>query len=241
MKKFYIPLFLVYSFTIGILNLLVFLISRHSDASHINFIWISAFLISVFLVLNFLVILIASRKKIPYITNSRILLGIMRFFWIIIIGAGKLIKDGEIYLWQGYIEFNNAFFRINLMKARDQKVLLLLPHCLQLYTCGIRITGNIDRCKGCGKCVITDIKRIIMEKGLSSFVATGGTLARKIVAEVKPDIIIASACERDLGWGIYDTFPMPVYGILNERPEGPCKNTKLDIAKLEEILNELSP
>jgi len=60
-------------------------------------------------------------------------------------------------------------------------------------------------------------------------VATGGTLARKIVVEKKPEIIIGVACERDLTSGIQDSYPIPVFGILNERPFGPCYDTDVNL------------
>jgi hypothetical protein len=67
-------------------------------------------------------------------------------------------------------------------------------------------------------------------------VATGGTLARRRVAESKPEAIIAVACERDLTSGIQDAYPLPVIGILNERPFGPCFNTSVDISKVTEAI-----
>jgi hypothetical protein len=71
-------------------------------------------------------------------------------------------------------------------------------------------------------------------------VATGGTLARRRVAEAKPHAIIAVACERDLTSGIQDAYPLPVIGILNERPYGPCFNTSVDIRKVSEALEFLA-
>jgi hypothetical protein len=64
-------------------------------------------------------------------------------------------------------------------------------------------------------------------------VATGGTIARRIVVEKRPRLIIAVACERDLTSGIQDTYPLPVYGIFNHRPHGPCFNTGLPLAEVE--------
>jgi hypothetical protein len=68
--------------------------------------------------------------------------------------------------------------------------------------------------------------------GLRLAVATGGTIARRIVVENRPQLIIAVACERDLAHGIQDTFPIPVFGILNQRPHGPCRDTRV---MLEEV------
>jgi hypothetical protein len=67
-------------------------------------------------------------------------------------------------------------------------------------------------------------------------VATGGTLARRIVVERRPHLIIAVACERDLSSGIQDSYPLPVFGVVNERPHGPCYDTMVDLEKVEEAL-----
>jgi hypothetical protein len=64
-------------------------------------------------------------------------------------------------------------------------------------------------------------------------VATGGTLARRIVVEKKPEVIIGVACERDLTSGIQDSYPIPVFGILNHRPFGPCYDTDVDLGLVE--------
>ena len=45
---------------------------------------------------------------------------------------------------------------------------------------------------------------------------------------------MAVACERDLTSGIQDSYPIPVIGVLNERPFGPCRNTRVDLAAVGE-------
>jgi hypothetical protein len=52
----------------------------------------------------------------------------------------------------------------------------------------------------------------------------------------RPQLIIAVACERDLTSGIQDTYPLPVYGILNRRPFGPCFNTEVPLGEVERII-----
>jgi len=54
--------------------------------------------------------------------------------------------------------------------------------------------------------------------------------------ENRPEAIVAVACELDLTTGIQDTYPIPVIGILNERPNGPCINTKVDIGKVRDAI-----
>ena len=51
--------------------------------------------------------------------------------------------------------------------------------------------------------------------------------------------MLAVACERDLTSGIKDCYPLPVIGILNERPFGPCFNTVVDVSKIDEALRQV--
>lgn len=74
-----------------------------------------------------------------------------------------------------------------------------------------------------------------------AYTAPGGTVARKIIRETKPRAIVAVACERDLVSGIQDIAPkIPVIGIPNSRPVGPCKNTELDIVEFQTALKFFS-
>jgi hypothetical protein len=47
---------------------------------------------------------------------------------------------------------------------------------------------------------------------------------------------VAVACERDLSSGIIDSYPLPVLGVTNERPFGPCFNTKVDLGQVIEAI-----
>ena len=72
--------------------------------------------------------------------------------------------------------------------------------------------------------------------GLHVVISTGGTLARQAVRQARPKAIVAVACENDLTSGIQDVFPLPVLGVLNERPNGPCFNTRADMTKVEDAI-----
>ncbi len=137
------------------------------------------------------------------------------------------------------IELNNRL--IKKEGFRTKRILLLLPHCLQIDKCDIRITQNIYNCKRCGRCDIKDLIGLADEHGLNLFVATGGNLARRIVSDVRPEAIVAVACENDLSSGIADTYPMPVFGIPNERPHGPCFNTLVNVERVKEAIRSFCP
>lgn len=134
---------------------------------------------------------------------------------------------------QGFlINLNNRL--VGLERPKANRLLILLPHCLQINECDIRITQDIYNCKRCGRCQITNIIDIADSNNLRLFVATGGNLARKIVKDVRPEAIVAVACERDLISGIADSYPLPILGIINERPFGPCFNTRVSLERVRE-------
>ena len=155
---------------------------------------------------------------------------------------GKLVGVSKEKVQQSFIELNNHLVRSNNHRFRPKNLLILLPHCIQDFDCPIKITGNINNCKGCGKCEIKDLIELSNDHQVKIAVATGGTLARRIIVENKPEAIVAVACELDLTTGIQDSYPIPVIGILNDRPNGPCINTEVDIRKVKEaILDFLRP
>ena len=149
---------------------------------------------------------------------------------------GKLVGVSKEKVQQSFIELNNHLVRSNNHRPRPNKLLILLPHCIQNFDCQIKITGNIKNCQGCGKCEIKELIELADQYQSTIAVATGGTLARRIIVENKPEAIVAVACELDLTAGIQDSYPIPVIGILNDRPHGPCINTKVDILNVKEAL-----
>ena len=94
-------------------------------------------------------------------------------------------------------------------------------------------------CRSCGKCKIGELKELAEQYGAHIKVATGGTLARKIIREIRPRAIVAVACERDLSSGIQDSGPVPVIGVLNCRPNGPCVNTDVSLEAVEQAINTI--
>lgn len=149
---------------------------------------------------------------------------------------GKLFDIRRELIERSFIEVSNHLVRRKQLSVAAGKVLILAPHCLQLDTCSHRITRKVDNCKRCGKCPIGDLLGVAERTGVHLAVVPGGTLARQVIKSLRPRAVLAIACERDLVSGIQDVFPLPVVGILNERPYGPCCNTKVDAAKVEQTL-----
>lgn len=163
----------------------------------------------------------------------------IRFMYPICIFVGRIFRIRKEKIGESFVNVNDSLIKALDPKYNASDVLILLPHCLQDTSCPIRITVNPDNCKRCGKCNIGDISKLAEEFGVNVAIATGGTLARRIVLKKKPKLIIAVACYRDLVSGIQDAFPIKTFGILNIRPQGPCINTKVDVQTIREALNKI--
>lgn len=163
---------------------------------------------------------------------------VIKYLFPSIISLGKLAGVDRDTLQQSFIALNNQLVRAKKLRVPPEKALILLPHCIQMFDCAIKITGDVGKCVRCGQCNISDLAALAEQYHIDIAVATGGTLARKIIVEKRPRFILAVACERDLTSGIRDAYPLPVIGILNHRPHGPCFNTSIIIEEVREALQE---
>ncbi len=162
---------------------------------------------------------------------------VLKVLYPILMLIGAFFKSKKSDFQALIVKLNNSLVMRNPVYAK--KILVLLPHCIQNSKCDVRLTFDVFKCKRCGKCKIKDLIELAEKYGVAISVATGGTIARKVVKEVRPDAIVAVACERDLSSGVVDTYPLPVIGITNERPNGPCIDTTVDLQKVEKAIEWL--
>ncbi len=162
----------------------------------------------------------------------------IRFIYPIMIGISNITKIEKDSIRRVFSLINNRIVSLNGVKLNNKDILVITPHCLQKTICKHKITGDINNCVKCGACDIKDLINVCEKYNVNLEVVTGGTLARKIIKDYKPKGIIAIACERDLVHGILDVSSIPVLGVTNDRPEGPCKNTCVDINKVENAIKK---
>lgn len=158
------------------------------------------------------------------ILEKNLLLRIFRFEFSLTFLAPLVVRLGNRFgiskdkMFNSFIKVSNSLTLLAKSRLTTPRLLVLLPHCLQ-----------------------HSIRKNLMELGekykIGIYVASGGTLARKIIREQRPKAVVAIACERDLILGIRDIFlKIPVIGIPNRRPEGPCKNTIVDFNEVENAI-----
>jgi hypothetical protein len=182
----------------------------------------------------FLVAIIVRGREVPGARRFRGIL--IRFFLPVITFLGRIFGIPEDDVRRSFIEINNELVRSSSFKAPPKRILVLMPHCIQRDDCPHRITVNVNNCRQCGKCDFSDLTVSADKFGVEMTVATGGTLARRVIVETRPELIVGVACERDLSSGIVDTYPIPVIGVLIDRPEGPCMNTRVNIDHVNRAL-----
>ncbi|MDA8090563.1 MAG: DUF116 domain-containing protein [Nitrospiraceae bacterium] len=110
-----------------------------------------------------------------------------------------------------FIKAHNSLIKSYAGKFSPERPLVLLPRCLKAET----------------------RKEILAAAGEGLFkvvTVIGGEEARRAIEEYRPTFIVAVACERDLMSGMKDVAEkVPVLAIPNMRPEGPCKNTSVEM------------
>ncbi len=127
----------------------------------------------------------------------------------------RLLKISRDKMGHSFVLVSNAVVRAVDTSIGEKKVMILLPRCLT-------------------KEVLQEVYKLKETFPIEIYTVSGGELARKKVKEVKPTAIIGVACERDLVSGIRDVaYRIPVIGIPNKRPDGPCKDTVVDIGELK--------
>lgn len=182
----------------------------------------------------FLLIVVSTRLERDLVSATKIN---VRILFPLASTLGRLLGVDPDAVRSSFIQMNNSLVQASARLVSGDRLLLLLPHCLQDLDCPHRVTSEVRNCRHCGGCEIAGLIDMCDKCGIRMSIATGGTLARRVIVETRPKAIVAVACERDLTSGIQDSYPIPVIGVLNERPFGPCRNTRVDLAHVRRAID----
>ncbi len=154
------------------------------------------------------------RSVLPYAWVEKSLLTLLsKSMWL-----GEKFRINKDRVGNSFIKVHNLVVRSHARDVNAGTVLILLPRCLQKEA----RQQVAERLKG---------------KEVKIFTATGGEEARKAISQNRPSLILAIACERDLISGIRDVAEkIHVLAIPNKRPEGPCKNTNVQLDAFDSAL-----
>lgn len=196
--------------------------------------FVTCFIFLVILVSSWILILMSTHQKIkPHGLRLYTSWMLINVYYYLAKWLGKLFLQKKESVQESFLNFNNEIVLSNFTGIRSKNILILLPHCLQKSDCKIRITDDIIKCEECGACDMAKLKGLMNKYQVRAAVASGGSIARKLISDTNPNVIIAVACHRDLTEGVRDSWRYPVYAVLNERPNGPCFETTVSTSTIE--------
>jgi len=173
------------------------------------------FVMAAILVLWLLLFIWGAVTKRPFLSPLLIVPKLVNLLLELSIRIGKVFGVSRDRLVNSFLKLHNLFIDSGPTRVTPDKMLLLTPRCLTR-------DNNIA------------LREMRDKYGFALATAGGGTEARRKIDEVRPSLIIAIACERDLLTGFIDVNPhIPVIGFPNYRPIGPCKDTQVDLEAIE--------
>lgn len=136
----------------------------------------------------------------------------------IVLAIGQIFNVPRDKLTNSFLKVHNLFLGKKSLNTEAERLLLLLPRCL---------TKEANK----------SLREMRDRYRIKLATVGGGSEARKKIREIRPKIIIAVACERDLLSGFKEVnTQIPVIGFPNKRPEGPCKNTCVNLHEIEQTI-----
>jgi len=138
------------------------------------------------------------------------------------------------------VAFWNFLTHVRRKRCAPERLLFLVPSCLQNSECKQNIAHDITQCERCGRCKVGQVLALAEELGAKAVVATGGRLALQMARDEAVDGVIAVACVKELTEGMRAVFPKAVLGVVNMQPHGPCKDTDVDMAAVRAAVVRLT-
>ncbi|MGE5300091.1 MAG: DUF116 domain-containing protein [Acidobacteriota bacterium] len=187
------------------------IIANFAERSMILFIAVLIFLLA----LEVVAVLKFGKSFLPYRLMEGFLLSLLpKTVWL---GAKFGISRDRV--GNSFIKVHNYFTRSRAGTVDAERLLILLPRCLKKEA----RDRVLEKVNGDAVKVLT---------------VAGGEEAREAIRELRPTLILALACERDLMSGIKDVAgSVPVLAVANKRPEGPCRNTDFSVDELDGAMN----
>jgi len=131
---------------------------------------------------------------------------------------GMKLGISKDIIGNSFVKVSNLLIKTTAKRINPEKLLILLPRCLK-------------------KSLIQRITSFSKKWHIPVYTVAGGEKARELVLRLQPKAIIGIACERDLISGIQEVIArIPVIGVPNIRPDGPCKNTEIDLSEFEKAV-----
>jgi len=136
-----------------------------------------------------------------------------------------------------YVETKNRSLIESFASTPYKERILLLPQCLRAKDCPAELGKYGYECQECGRCIVKTIKQTAEKLGYKgTFILPGGSLAQKILLELKPKASLGVACSKELVLGSFLCEKMGVIGQGITLLRDGCINTLVDLRTLKDAL-----
>ena len=143
----------------------------------------------------------------------------------------------ETELLQLYVETKNRSLIENFASTPYKERILLLPQCLRAKDCPAELGKYGYECQECGRCIIKTIKQASKKLGYKgTFILPGGSIAQKLLLELKPKACLGVACFKELVLGSFLCEKTGVIGQGVALLRDGCINTLVDLRTLNDAL-----
>jgi hypothetical protein len=136
-----------------------------------------------------------------------------------------------------FCAWNNRRVSRVFMAKKAQRVVILLPHCIQATNCGARVVENIQSCFRCGRCVVENAAQTALKCNWDVRLSPRSRTAYSEARKSHPDMVIAVACPDRLAKGLIKLPEIPSYAIPLDLPHGMCIDTTFDFQRLVKTMN----
>ena len=144
----------------------------------------------------------------------------------------------EQELFKLYVEAKNRSLIQSFASTPYNERVIMLPQCLRAKDCPAEIGKYGYECQQCGRCSVAKIMQLTKDLGYKgAFILPGGSIAQKIILELKPKASLGVACSKELVLGSYICEKMGIIGQGVELLRDGCINTIVDLKILKDALS----
>lgn len=131
-----------------------------------------------------------------------------------------------------YCAHNNRRIQQAFTRQRAKRVLILLPHCIQMARCKAGILDDLQSCYDCGLCPVGDYLQGVLQAGWEGRITNRSHKAYREAREFRPDLIVAVSCPDRLLKGLTRLPEIPSFVIPLSLPHGMCVDTQFNTQRL---------
>ncbi len=131
------------------------------------------------------------------------------------------------------IEVRNNLNERKFARISPDDRIVVVPQCVRHSNCPARLDSRIGiDCKGCGLCIVKDIKAEAERLGYKFYIVPGGSFVKRIVKKVRPSAALGIACYQDLNISMHEISRAECTVVGVPLLRGGCVNTEVDVKEV---------